>query len=137
MSLEFWPGITTSSPASRDPYAQYRLWRGLIPAITHSSTPSLIDHNISRRHNPKPTTAELNTKRRPPYQSIISQEDHQLHSINARKASEKRSGENSNISTNRFPNPCPTLDVHDSAYGTQMLASAAGLSRRRKCFKVS
>jgi len=65
MSLKFRHGITTSSPASRDPYAQYRLWRGLIPAITHSSTPSSIDHNISRRHNPKPTTAELNTKCRP------------------------------------------------------------------------
>ena len=44
---------------------QYCLWQGLIPAITHSSTPSSIDHNISCRHNPKPTTAELNTKRRP------------------------------------------------------------------------
>jgi hypothetical protein len=65
MLLEFRPGIMTSSPASRDPYAQYCLWRGLIPAITHSSTPSLIDHNISCRHNPKPTTAELNTKCRP------------------------------------------------------------------------
>ena len=65
MSLLFRPGLPTSSLASRDPHAQYRLWRGLIPAITHSSHPSSTNHIISRRHNPKPTTTDRNTNRRP------------------------------------------------------------------------
>ena len=59
MSLKFRPGLPTSSLASRDPFAQYRLWRGLIPAITHSPTPNsnvLINNN--RRHNPTTITTK-------------------------------------------------------------------------------
>jgi len=56
--LMFRPGITTSSPASRDPYAQYRLWRGLIPAITHSLPPNLnFSDHINRKTNPITTTS--------------------------------------------------------------------------------
>ena len=51
-------GLPTSSLASRDPYAQYRRWRGLLPAITHSSTPKLndFDYNTYRKPNPNTST---------------------------------------------------------------------------------
>jgi hypothetical protein len=55
----FQPGQTMSSPASCDPYAQYHLWQGLLPAITHSLNPSLnVSDHINRRHNPITTTTK-------------------------------------------------------------------------------
>jgi len=57
--LMFQHGPMTLSLTSLDPCAQYRLWRGLIPAITHSLPPSL---NISNHNTRRPTP---NTKSSP------------------------------------------------------------------------
>ena len=83
MSLKFRHGLPTSSLASRDPYAQYRLWRGLIPAITHSSTPSSnVSDHINRRHNPTTTTTTtpFYFPNRPPITFIRRTESQRKHS---------------------------------------------------------
>jgi len=43
----------------------YRLWRGMIPAITHSLPLSSIDSTKTCRHSPKSITTDSNLNRRP------------------------------------------------------------------------